>query len=616
MKKTKTIFLFVILIAAIKDKAIAQSNIISTFAGTGVAGWSGDGGAATIANISGPNTLMVDPLGNVFISDASNNRVRMVNTSGVITEIAGNGFAGWAGDGGPATAAEFSNPSGFAMDRAGNFYVADQYNHVVRKINTAGIITTIAGSHGVSGFSGDGGPATAAKFDRPYGLSFDSFGNLYIIDQYNHALRKIIAHADTISLSDTITTFAGHGSVSGSTGDGGPATDAYLYYPGCIYIDAYNNVLISDNGNQKIRKVNTSNIITTIAGSGTIGWSGDGGPATDAALDYPTGVKMDTFGNIIFEDGAGNRIRKINSSGIISTICGIGAAGFGGDAGPATAAVINEPLDIAIDHSNNILIADYLNNRVRIILAGCSLPLIDSITGPNSVCTEQRLTLSDSISGGTWSSNNTVVATVGSANGIVTCVGAGIAIITYSITNSCGTTLATYTITVNPYVGMTTGTDSLCPGDTVTLYNTVNAGAWSSVNASIASITNFGLVTGVKPGLDTIRYIINTACGADTANFPITVNDCTNSVINTNVKTSASLSVFPNPNQGSFSIFISSPLTQTAPMFLTNIYGEKIKEVWITTNRKYDAAIPLAAGVYFLSVAVSNQNFITKMIIE
>ena len=355
-----------------------QSNIIETFAGSASSGWSGDGGPATLARITGPNAVMVDPAGNVFISDAGNNRIRMVNPSGIITEIAGNGTGGWAGDGGAATNAELNNPSGFAMDAVGNLYVGDQYNHVIRKISPAinGRITTIAGTHGVAGFSGDGGPATAATFNRPYQLSFDSYGNLYIVDQYNHAVRKITAHTDTIALTDNISTFAGQGTIAGSTGDGGPATAALLHDPNCVFVDVDNNVYISDNGNQKIRKVNTSNIISTVAGTGVAGFLGDGGPATNARLDYPTGMKVDELGNFVFGDGAGNRIRKVNSAGIISTICGNGTGAYFGDGGPATAAEIDEPLDIAIDHSDNILIADYVNNRIRIIESGNTPPLI------------------------------------------------------------------------------------------------------------------------------------------------------------------------------------------------------------------------------------------------
>ncbi|HXD91717.1 MAG TPA: T9SS type A sorting domain-containing protein [Bacteroidia bacterium] len=363
MKKLITIIAFTFCINA-------NAQIITTVAGNGTAGYNGDGGQATAAELYHTVAVAFDTKGNMYIVDQKN-VIRKVNTSGIITTIAGNGTAGYSGDGGPATAATFNEPISIAIDSLGNIYVSDDQNNAIRMINTMGIISTIAGN-GTAGYIGDGGQATAAEINSPNGIAFDAFGNLFIADGNNNRIRMI-------NTAGIITTIAGNGTGTGNAscttcygGDGGQATAAELNNPCAIVFDAKGNMYIADQNNNRIRMVNTAGIINTIAGNGTYGYSGDGGPATSANLRWPVDVKCDTAGNIFICDIVNERIRKVNSLGIISTIAGIGylnpntgGGGFGGDGGQATAALLNLPLGICLDASGNLYIADQENNRIR-----------------------------------------------------------------------------------------------------------------------------------------------------------------------------------------------------------------------------------------------------------
>jgi len=353
LKKMKRL-LFIILLVNIK---LINGQIISTVAGSGTTGFSGDGGQATAAELFNPEGIDIDAAGNIYIADGSNNRIRKVSTSGIITTIAGNGAAGFSGDAGQASVAALNFPSGVILDATGNLYIADQANHCIRKINTSGVISTIAGIGGVSGFIGDGAMATLAKLNTPSGVAVDAAGNVYIADANNNRIRKV-------NSSGIITTIAGDGTASFS-GDGGQATLAALNHPTGVTIDGAGNLFIAAWGNHRIRKVNTSGIITTVAGNGTAGFSGDGGQATLAELDNPFGVKLDATGNIYLADFINNRIRMINTTGVITTLAGNGTAGFSGDGGQATAAELQHPGGVAFDASGNMYIADFVNGRIR-----------------------------------------------------------------------------------------------------------------------------------------------------------------------------------------------------------------------------------------------------------
>ena len=345
-------------VAIVASSLAAQSDtitIIETFAGKGQ--FSGDGGAATAATLNAPVGVAVDGSGNLYIADASNSRIRKVDAStGDISTVAGSTASGFGGDGGTATAARLTSPDDVAVDGSGNLYIADTSNHRIRKVDTSENISTVAGT-GTSGFSGDGGAATAAQLSRPRGVAVDGSGNLYIADASNHRIRKV----DT---SGNISTVAGTGT-SGFGGDGGAATEATLNYPRGVALDGAGNLYIADRNNHRIRKVDTSGNISTVAGTGTSGFGGDGGAATAAQLSRPRGVAVDGSGNLYIADDFNYRIRKVDTSGNISTVAGTGTFGFGGDGGAATAATLNAPGGVAVDGSGNLYIADTFNDRIR-----------------------------------------------------------------------------------------------------------------------------------------------------------------------------------------------------------------------------------------------------------
>lgn len=351
MKKILTLTFLVVNFSIL---SFSQTYTISTFAGIGSLGFYGDGGTATSAELFYPYSTTVDAAGNVYIADIDNERIRMVNTGGIISTFAGNGTQGFSGDGGAATAAEINQPTEVYADAAGNIYISG--NSRIRIVNTSGIISTFAGN-GATGFYGDGGHATAAEFNTVGGVTQDPAGNIYIADGNNNRIRMV-------NTSGIISTFAGSGT-PGYNGDGGPATAYELNYPVSVSADAAGNVYIGDYFNNRVRKVNTSGVISTFAGNGTAGFSGDGGTATSAELNWPDGIFMDASGNLFISDEVNVRIRMVNTSGIISTIAGNGVQGFYGDGGPATAAEMDNIMGVSLDSYGNAYIPDYTNDRIR-----------------------------------------------------------------------------------------------------------------------------------------------------------------------------------------------------------------------------------------------------------
>lgn len=331
------------------------SGNLTIVAGTGVPGYSGDGGPAVNAQINDSAGVALDSAGNLYIADTYNHRIRKVDTAGIITTVAGNGTAGFSGDGGPATSASMRLPKGVAVDTAGNLYIADTYNHRIRKVDTAGVITTVAGT-GVGGHSGDGGPATSARIWITHGgLAVDSAGNIYI-NQTNR-IRKV----DTAGI---ITTVAGTG-IHGFSGDGGPATSAQLNNAVDVSVDGNDRLLIADYYNFRIRRIDTAGIIDTIAGNGTVNYFGDGVPAIDALLDDAEAVTLAEDGSLYIVDEPNQRIRKVDTDGIITTVAGSGEFGCCGNGGPATSAKFRYPMDVAVDGDGTFYIADWYNKIVR-----------------------------------------------------------------------------------------------------------------------------------------------------------------------------------------------------------------------------------------------------------
>jgi uncharacterized protein (TIGR03437 family) len=329
-----------------------SNGVISTVAGNGTPGYSGDYGPATSAQLSGPNGVAVDSAGNLYIADTGSHRIRKVS-NGVITTVVGNGVYGYGGDNGPAISAQVFTTA-VAVDSAGNLYIADKYNNRIRKVAN-GVITTVAGNGttGYSGYSGDNGPATSAQLTEPSSVTVDSAGNLYIADTLNFRVRKVS--------NGVITTVAGGGNI---VSDNGPATGVQLYEPEGVAVDADGNLYIADYN--RIRKV-SNGVITTVAGGGNVG--SDNGPATGVQLYEPEGVAVDAAGNLYIADTNNFRVCKV-SNGVMTTVAGNGGFGYGGDNGLAINALFNYPSGVAVDAAGNLFIADYGNNRVREVSNG------------------------------------------------------------------------------------------------------------------------------------------------------------------------------------------------------------------------------------------------------
>jgi len=524
---------------------VAQN--IYTIVGTGAESFAGEGGQALCTGLPGPTSICVDGSGNIYIADG--NRIRMINTSGNITTVAGNGMGGFSGDGGPATSAEL-NAVGICIDGSGNLYIADFVDNRIRMVNTSGNITTVAGigAHVItlpgstntytvtpgqgtytitvsgstytitSGIIGDGGSATADTvfLNGPEGVSVDVHGNIYIADFINNRIRMV-------NTSGNITTVAGHGTVGFFSGDGGSATSARLNNPKGVFIDGSGNIYIADTYNNRIRMINTSGNITTVAGNGTGGFSGDGGPATSAELNNPFGVFVDGFGNIYIADTGNERIRKVSAStGNITTVAGYSLSGFSGDGGPATSAKLNSPGAAFVDGLGNIYFTDNNNNRVRKIDGSCISPDVPTISASNTtICNGTSTILSiatgslNNAASWQWYNNNYAGNDFCSDIG----VGSGISVIvsptvttTYAARGEGGcltfpeNTFAYIMIQVNssPVINVG-GNTTLCFGGSTNLYS--NGASTYTWNPSTAlSATNASVVTA-NPTI-TITYSI------------------------------------------------------------------------------------------------------------
>lgn len=337
---------------------------MSTVAGNTAWIYGGDGQPATQTSIFLPFGLAVDAAGNMYIADCSNNRIRKVDAAtGLVSTIAGTGNIGATGDNGPATAATLAGPSSVVLDAAGNLYVADAGNNAVRRVDAVtGIITTVAGTLGRHGYTGDRGPANSATLNTPNGIALDSSNNLYLADTGNHAIRRVDA------VTGKITTVAGTGT-AGYNGDSLPATSAQLSSPWSVTVAPTGELYIADQNNHRVRLVSPAGMISTVAGSGIAGFSGEKGPATEAQLNEPASVVLDVAGNLYIADSGNNRVRKISAKdSSILTIAGIDSEGFSGDNGPANQAGLYGPYTLALDGADNLFVADVFHNRIRKIL--------------------------------------------------------------------------------------------------------------------------------------------------------------------------------------------------------------------------------------------------------
>ncbi len=345
-------------------KSIFNNVLINTFSGSDMYGYTGDGGLVANALLNSPQNVYVDKRGDVYISDLGNSRIRKVDgRSGIITTVAGNGNYGFSGDGGPAAQASLNAAFHTATDDFGNLYISDLANNRIRRVDrNTGIINTIAGT-GLSDFNGDGRTALETNLYQPFGLAFDKNGDLIFSDGTGLRLRKLNMRTKRIS------TIAGNGN-RGYAGDGGRAKNALFNFIWNVAIDhECGDIYVSDESNYRIRKINpSSGVITTVAGNGILGNSGNGGLATNASFTGPVGIAIGRGGNLFISDEILSQVYAVDKvTGRIRIISGNGTNGFSGDGGPAIKAILSHPNSLSFDSNGNLYICDANNNRIRII---------------------------------------------------------------------------------------------------------------------------------------------------------------------------------------------------------------------------------------------------------
>lgn len=545
-----------------ENKLLAQN--ITKVAGNGIFGYSGDGGLATSAQLGDMyySYPAFDTNGNMYIAQNGNNTIRRIDPSGIITTIAGsNGIIGYTGDGGPAINALLYHPSAIVVDNNNNIIFSDANGNFLRKINTTtGIISTISGqSHNICGF-GDGGLLINARFQAISGLTFDrNNGDLYISDYGCNTIRKVNA-------SGIISTIAGNGTL-GFSGDGGLATSAQLAYPSVVAIDAVGNIYIPDAQNHRIRKINTSGIITTFAGNGIQAYSGDGGLPTNASLAFPGSVVIDNAGDIYIGDDYNNVIRKVNGSGIISTFAGNGISGYSGDGGLCNAASISMTEGRISIYNNNLYFVNFLVGGVIRKISNCSNATITQQPADINLCNGGNPTFSLTATnvtayqwqenvGTVWNNITNNAIYLGTTTNTLSIIGASAGMnnnkYRCALTNSCGTSYSNFaTLTVStpaaPSITINTASSSICAGALVTftatsvqggsnpIYQWMRNGIYVGTNSNIYS--NSSLVNG---DIIACTLVSNASC----LTTPLASSNSITSVVTTPV--APTISVFPS----------------------------------------------------------------------
>jgi uncharacterized protein YjdB len=506
---------------------------VSNVAGNGLSGYSGDGGPAIEAKLNNPSGVAIDDAGNLYIADRNNYVVRKMSSNGNIITIAGIGTYGYTGDGNAATAAALSIVTGIALGTDGSIYIADQGNNVIRKVNSAGTINTVAGNGSYEN-SGDGTAATSAGLMSPAAVAVDNYDNVYVVTASETSFVRKITPDGIIS------TIAGNG-IAGYSGDGGPATDASFNGIMGIATDDGGNIFLADNGNNVVRKIDTSGFITTVAGSSSPIYYTDGGPATESWLGSPLGLAAKNGSIYIGETGGS--VRKVSPAGIINTIAtggswtnGLAAASngevyfaelYGNVVRKVGTSIILPPSPVSIQVPPTAVIGNYagsftVHNGPCLTSYNFNLRVIDTISGVQEICATSSSTFSHTHLGGTWLSSNPAIASVGSSSGLVTGLAAGAATISYIFDGVA----ATKDVTINPlpYPGHISSEGEVCIGSSVTITSTTPDGVWTSENEEIASIDYYGLITGHSPGTVVISYHVSNGCGDSIANVTVTVN--------------------------------------------------------------------------------------------
>ena len=554
-------------------------------AGTGAMGYNGAGLPALSTQFYNPTGITFNKNSMVYIADAGNSIIRKIDSAGNVVTVAGVQVGGgnYNGDGMPATAADLNSPIAIAFDTAGNLYIADTYNSRVRKVNTAGIITTVAGT-GLNTYNGDRIPATTANIYNPSGIAFDATGNMYITEQSNHRVRKI----DT---KGYITTIVGNDSTSGYKGDNGIDTDAEMVCPYGITIDKKGNIYVTDATNSTLRKINTAGIITTVAGTGIPGYNGDGIAATNAQLCVPEGVAVDDSGNIYIADGANNRVREVNTKGIISTLVGANGkiiANFG-----FTSAI-----------NRNACGSIYFLDASFGDLWDVADSLVSVFPQSPIVCSGQGISLKVNGSGTyTWSPSAGLSATTGDS-----VLATPTTTTTYIVTSVSGCPANdTDIITVRPAPNVPAITVSVTGDSLISSADSYNQ--WYFNDQFIDSTRQVLVIKGHAKGWYTVT-VTNPANGCSAT------SDSTTSIEQLSV-TGEQLSIYPNPNNGNFNVQLSNKISNVQ-LELFNVLGQTIYSSKLANTHSEINLSARAAGIYLYRIFNEQGNTLGtgKLVIE
>lgn len=605
--------IYFVILLSFSTLTISAQSVINTAAGTGIAGYTGNGGAATIAQINYPIGLCADDAGNFYFGDVFNHVVRKVDTNGIITTLAGTTVDGSTGDGGQATAANLSWPVDVILDQPNNrLYICDYMAQHIRKVDLGtGIITNVAGT-GSGGYSGDGGPANLAQVNFPTELGLDTQGNLYFTDQANDRIRKIDA------VSGIITTIAGIGSPVNS-GDGGPALAAGVNHPYGIAIDLSNNIYFSAYSGNTVRRIDgVTGIVTTIAGNGTQASSPDG-PAVTSSLNFPEGICVDSVGNVYIAELYNYKIRKVDMvSGNMTTVAGVGNSTSSGDGGdPLLAGMFCTAVDV---RKGKVYIAD-LNHRIRVITNGNPPPppiTLAALSQTDTICSDDNNgTVTVQATGGITPYEYKIGNGPYQSSGTFTGLSAGIYTITAKDANGSTTTLQiTISSTPLPVANFTyQQIDNYHVNFTSTSTN-ASTYEWSFSTGATSNIENPTGINYIVEGTYSATLIVTNNCGTDTITLPVIVDKL--SGVNEDNALSI-FSLYPNPGSDAATIKLEATKPIKGRLNILTIEGRLVYTENIAFNGTYNNTIDLSnlsAGVYIVNLLGTNINLNKKLIIE
>ena len=539
--------------------SIAYSQNIKTTAGTGINDCTGDGGAAISAATGGISGIVTDVLGNIYFTDMDYHVVRRINTSGIITRIAGSASftPAYSGDGGPAVSAELNYPNSIAINSSGELLIADQENHRIRKISTTGTITTIAGN-GFPSFFGEGVAATIAQFGSPSALHMAATGDYYFYDAYNLRIRKV-------NTSGIISTVAGNGTV-GTGAEGVMATSTPISSVSSIVTDASGNIYYTEQLNHRVRKISTSGIVTTIVGTGTAGYTGDGGMANAATLNRPVGLVIDGGGNLYISEWMNHTIRKVTPAGTISTICGNGTPAFAGDGGPAISAQLRVPQAMALTSTGDLLIADYGNFRLRRIV---QKPVASFSASTTTSCQDSCITLTCTTPGDVdsvrWMLGGFVIPPTGKT--VPVCFGTDgifdISVIVYNVSGADTSDMTEITVHPAPVATLTYAGGIFSTAVGFATYQ------WYKDGSPIPGATNNTWAT-TEPGTYYVKVTDANGCGAITASQTVSVQDV--------ATRHRFMTVYPTPGNGLCTIETTTTIAGAQVLYVSvlNTIGQTI----------------------------------------